>query len=97
MKTASVSDLKNNLSARLKQVIAGEPVVITDHRKPIAVVYPLEQDLMDEHIKSLVAAGLVTPPRKRRKLDVKAFLALPKADCNARLTEAILEERAEGR
>jgi hypothetical protein len=61
-------------------------LVITDHRKPIAVVYPLEQDLMDEHVKSLVAEGLVTPPKRK-----------PKAERNARLTEAILEERAEGR
>ena len=97
MKTASVSDLKNNLSARLKQVVAGEPLVITDHRKPVAVVYPLEQDLMNEHVRSLVAEGLVVPPRKRGKLDAKSFLALPKAECNARLTEAILEERREGR
>jgi hypothetical protein len=52
---------------------------------------------MDEHVKSLVAEGLVIPPKKRGKLDVKAFLALPKAECNARLTEAILEEREEGR
>lgn len=97
MKTASVSDLKNNLSARLKQVIAGEPLVITDHRKPVAVVYPLEQELMDEHVRSLVAEGLVIPPRKTGKLDAKAFLSLPKAECNASLTEAILEERREGR
>jgi prevent-host-death family protein len=97
MKTASVSDLKNNLSARLKQVIAGEPLVITDHRKPVAVVYSLEQDLMDEHVRSLVAEGLVNPPRKTGKLDAKAFLALPKAECSASLTEAILEERREGR
>jgi prevent-host-death family protein len=97
MKTASVSDLKNNLSARLREVIAGEPLIITDHRKPVAVVYPLEQDLMDEHVKSLVAEGLVIPPKKRGKLDVKAFLALPRGECNARLTEAILEEREEGR
>ena len=95
MQTASVSDLKNNLSARLKKVIAGEPLVITDHRKPIAVVYPLEQDLMDEHVRSLVAEGLVTPPK--RKPNARAVLDLPKAECNARLTEAILEERAEGR
>lgn len=97
MNTASVSDLKNNLSARLKSVIAGEPLVITDHRKPVAVVYPLEQELMDDHVRSLVAEGLVIPPRKRRKLDVKAFLKLPKAECAAGLTEAILEERREGR
>jgi prevent-host-death family protein len=97
MRTASVSDLKNNLSARLKQVIAGEPLIITDHRKPVAVVYPLEQELMDEHVRSLIAEGLVIPPRRREKLDAKAFLALPKAECKAGLTEAILEERREGR
>lgn len=42
------------------------------------MVYPLEQDLMNEHVRSLVAEGLVTPPRKTGKLDAKAFLALPK-------------------
>ncbi|MBJ7259226.1 MAG: type II toxin-antitoxin system Phd/YefM family antitoxin [Chthoniobacterales bacterium] len=95
MKTASVSDLKNNLSARLKAVIAGEPLVITDHRKPVAVVYPLQPDLMDAHVKSLVAEGLVVPPK--RKPDARAVLDLPLAECDAHLTEAILEERSEGR
>ena len=95
MKTASVSDLKNNLSARLKQVIAGEPLVITDHRKPVAVVYPLEQDIMNEHVRSLVAEGLVIPPK--RKPNSRAVLDLPLPECKARLTEAILEERREGR
>ena len=95
MKTASVSDLKNNLSARLKQVIAGEPLVITDHRKPVAVVYPLEQDLMNEHVRSLVAEGLVVPPK--RKPNARAVLDLPLPECKAGLTEAILEERREGR
>lgn len=93
MKTASVSDLKNNLSARLKQVIAGEPLIITDHRKPVAVVYPLEQELMDEHVRSLVAEGLVVPPK--RKPNARAVLDLPLPKSNARLTEAILEERSE--
>ncbi len=95
MKTVSVSDLKNNLSARLKSVIAGEPLIITDHRKPIAVVYPLAQDLMDEHVRSLVADGLVTPPKC--KPNARAVLDLPLPKSNARLTEAILEERSEDR
>lgn len=95
MQTASVSDLKNNLSARLRAVIAGEPLIITDHRKPVAVVYPLEQELMDEHVKSLVAEGLVTPPKQ--KPNARAVLDLPLGECDARLTEAILEERAESR
>ncbi|MEI7863956.1 MAG: hypothetical protein WCI38_01190 [Chthoniobacterales bacterium] len=72
--------MKNNLSARLKLVIAVEPLVITDHRKPIAVVYPLERALMDEHVCSLVAEVLVIPPRARHKLDMKAFLAMPRGE-----------------
>lgn len=95
MKTSSVSDLKNNLSARLKSVIAGEPLIITDHRKPVAVVYPIETDLMDEHVKSLVAEGLVYPPRC--KSDARAVLNLPLAEASISLTEAALEERREGR
>lgn len=94
MNTASVSDLKNNLSARLKRVIAGEPLVITDHRKPVAVVYPLDQEGMDDHLRSLVARGVVYPPR--RTLDLQAFQQLPLGRCDASLTGALHEDR-EGR
>jgi prevent-host-death family protein len=97
MNTASVSDLKNNLSARLKSVIAGEPLVITDHRKPVAVVYPLDQELMDDHVRSLVARGVVYPPRNPGKFDMEAFLVLPRGVCEPSLTEAVLDEREEGR
>lgn len=97
MNTASVSDLKNNLSARLKSVIAGEPLVITDHRKPVAVVYPLDQEMMDDRVRSLVARGLVYPPRNPGKFDVEAFLAMPRGTGKASLTAAILEEREDGR
>ncbi len=93
---ASISDLKNNLSARLKAVIAGEPLVITDRRKPVAVVYPLEEDSMDDYVKSLVAEGVVIPPKRSTPLDVKALLSMPKGKSKTSLVEAILEERREG-
>lgn len=96
MSTASISDLKNNLSARLKSVIAGEPLVITDHRKPVAVVYPLEEDSMDDYVKSLVAEGIVIPPKQSTPLDAKTLLSMPKGKCKASLVEAVLEERREG-
>ena len=96
MRTASISDLKNNLSARLKAVIAGEPLVITDYRKPVAVVYPLEEDLMDDYVRSLVAEGAVTPPKRTAPLDVKTLFSMPRGKCKASLVEAVLEDR-EGR
>ncbi|MBN2050695.1 MAG: type II toxin-antitoxin system prevent-host-death family antitoxin [Spirochaetales bacterium] len=44
MKTISVSNLKAHLSAELKKVQAGEPIVIVDHRHPVALVVPFEAE-----------------------------------------------------
>jgi antitoxin (DNA-binding transcriptional repressor) of toxin-antitoxin stability system len=38
METISVSSLKSHLSAELKKVQRGAPLVVVDHRKPIAVL-----------------------------------------------------------
>lgn len=46
MKTISVSALKARLSAQLREVKAGETVVVLDHRHPVAKVVPLEQDTL---------------------------------------------------
>ena len=40
MKTISVSDLKTHLSAELRQVKAGEEIVVLEHRRPVAIVRP---------------------------------------------------------
>jgi len=90
MKTASVSSLMNSLSAKLKGVMAGEPLLVTDHRKPVAVLQPLTGDLASERMAGLVARGLVNP--SARALDVEALLALPKAK-GTDLTPVLLEER----
>jgi len=90
MKSASISSLKNSLSAKLKEVIAGDPLLVTDHRKPVAVLQPLSGDLTSERMAGLMTQGLVSPPR--RPLAVDEFLALPRAK-GADLVSAILEER----
>ncbi len=94
MKQVSVTDLKNSLSARMKLVLAGESLLITDHRKPVAVLSPLAEGMHDEGMAALVAAGLVSPPRRR--LDVKALLKLPRGRATRSLSAAVLDDR-EGR
>lgn len=50
MKTTSVTLLKNNLSAQLKEVASGETILITDRRKPVASLQPLAHgNLKDTH------------------------------------------------
>ena len=78
MKRASVSEVKNGLSAILEEVRRGETVLITSHRKPIATLAPYDlKDLDDDELLAdMIARGVVRPPRK--KLDVEWFLAQPR-------------------
>lgn len=91
MKTASVSRLKNTLSARLKEVVAGESLLITDRQKPIAVITPLDSGNTDEHLASLIQRGIVAPASK--PLDLSDFLRKQRGRCTPSLSSAVIEER----
>ena len=58
-------DLKNNLSRYLQRVRDGEEVVVTDHGRPVARLSPI--DAPTSRLAELIAAGLVTPPKTRRR------------------------------
>jgi antitoxin (DNA-binding transcriptional repressor) of toxin-antitoxin stability system len=45
MKTISIAELKSRLSAELKLVGAGEVLLVTDHKHPVAYVSPLPGEL----------------------------------------------------
>jgi len=91
MKTTTISDLKQNLSARLQTVQAGESFMVTDRRSPIAVLAPLPATTGDARLRGLVGGGVLTPPRQA--LNVDRFRALPRGTWKAGLTAAIREER----
>ena len=44
MKTISVSQLKAHLSAQLKEVNNGSRIVVLDHKHPVAVLGPYEEE-----------------------------------------------------
>jgi antitoxin (DNA-binding transcriptional repressor) of toxin-antitoxin stability system len=91
MKTTTVTRLKNSLSAQLKEVVAGETLLITDRRKPIAMLQPLGPGEGAGKLASLSARGIVSPPQK--PFSLATFLKQPKAGGGPDLTAAILEER----
>jgi antitoxin (DNA-binding transcriptional repressor) of toxin-antitoxin stability system len=93
MKTTSVTILKNNLSAQLKEVLSGETILITDRRKPIASLQPLMHGDLADEVWNLCTRGIVSLPGK--PLEVDSFLQNPRAKAPDGLTCAILEERQE--
>ena len=98
MEKASVSNLKNNLSAYLRKVRAGHPIVIYDREVPVARLERIESaGLGSDRLASLHAKGVTRLPL--RHASVVAIVAgvvrpLPHA---ARLLEAVQEDRSEDR
>lgn len=67
MKTASISEAKNRLSAYIDRVRRGETVVITDRGKPVAQLAPLEPGTPAHHdaqLAELARLGIVRLPQK---------------------------------
>jgi antitoxin (DNA-binding transcriptional repressor) of toxin-antitoxin stability system len=98
MEKATVSKLKNNLSAYLRKVRAGSAVVIYDRDVPIARLERIESTGRGaDRLKLLGAAGVTRPPRRTLSAQtVRALLGSPLAR-SSRLLEALERDRSEDR
>ena len=93
----SISRLKDQLSAYLKKVEAGQTVIVTDRNKPIAQLSRVvARESEDERLARLIASGIVTPPKRSTPLSIEEIRKLRPVAPDARLLEALLEERESG-
>lgn len=100
MQKASISQLKNGLSAYLDRVRSGETVLITDRDLPIARIERIDDQMtVDERLLRLQRAGLVrlathplTPDLLRQRV-----MRTPSDGPGAGVLQALLDERADGR
>jgi prevent-host-death family protein len=98
MKTASITEAKNSLSALIDSVKAGGSVLITDRGRPVARLEPVVAgaDADEARLARLIRAGVVRPGRTPLPPDFFTR-ELPKPKGGASVVEALLEERREGR
>jgi prevent-host-death family protein len=98
MEKASVSKLKDNLSAYLRKVRAGHPVIIYDRDVPIARLERIESSTQGSARLSLLCAqGVTRPPLRRRSAaNIRAAINTP-LPRSARLLDAVRLDRAEDR
>ena len=97
MKSASITEAKNNLSRLIKAVRDGNTVWITDRDIPVARLVPVDEGnpAPGGHVAGLVRAGLARPPQKA--LDVRRFLQrkLPRMQKGSSAVDALLADRSE--
>jgi prevent-host-death family protein len=98
MKTASVSETKNNLSAILRQVREGESYLIVDRGTPVARLDPVtnEEKGDDQRRADLERRGILR--RGRGKIRKEIFeTAPPTLPKNLSVLSLLLDERENGR
>jgi len=96
MKTAKISELKNELSRYLRYVRRGESVLVLDRDRPVARIDPVRgsgSTLSPERLSELAAAGVVRAPTAELPSD---WLS-KRPSAGADVVGALLEERESGR
>ena len=64
MRSANIAELRDRLTQYLREVRAGEEIIIRDRQRPIAKIVPLTVD-DDAEDAALVAAGLLRKAQRR--------------------------------
>lgn len=95
MEKATISQIKDRLSAYLKKVRAGESILILDRNEPVARLEQVStRDHPDDRLARLERAGLVR--RAENPLDLDA-LRRRAPEPRASIVEAVTEDRRHGR
>ena len=95
MKTATVSKLKASLSEYLRQVKAGEEVLVTERGRPIAkLAPPANSSTLPGHLAEMEKQGLIKLGSGKLP---KGFWDLPRPkDPKGLIVQAVLQEREGG-
>jgi prevent-host-death family protein len=92
---ATISQLKNRLSAYLKKVRAGQSVLILDRDQPVAKLEPVPSGTaQDDKLARLERAGLIR--RAESPPPLQALRETPPAAAES-VTEALIAERRDSR
>ena len=92
---ATISQLKNNLSAFLRKVRAGETVLILDRNRPIARIERVgAEGQADDRLAHLERQGLL---RRALRPFPREMLKEPPPTPGKSVLDALIEERREGR
>ena len=100
MRSSNIATTKNNLSQLLRRVRRGESVLITDRKRPVAVLAPLHGAQMPTGTAAALVEAGVLQAAPGAALNLTTFLAgldgqaLPEA---VSLQAAIGDEREDGR
>jgi prevent-host-death family protein len=87
LKSVGIRELKRGISGYLRDVRAGEKVLITDRKKQLAIITSVEGGQENDCLRSLVEKGVVY------WAEGKPGKAVPRVHSRKSVSDAILEDR----
>lgn len=94
MRTVNIGELKNQLSAYLQYVRAGEEIIVRDRNLPVARIVPYAPMSDSEEEAYLVASGQLKLPEQ--EMDWEAFWARPRASVPHDIAvQAVIDSRGD--
>jgi len=98
MRKTGIRNLKDHLSEYLQYVRNGETVVITHHKRDIAIVIPVEadndQDKLMHSLQRLAEENLIILPEKPRKHRSRVGLSVDLLKVGGKpVSEIVLDDR----
>lgn len=87
MKSVGIRELKRSLSGYLREAQSGERILITDRKRPLAVISAVDNDQEYDELKDLVDKGIVYWTGE------KPVGAVPQIHSKKKISDAVIEDR----
>jgi prevent-host-death family protein len=100
MKTANITEAKNQLSSFIEAVKHGESVLILDRSVPVARLEPIDPNALPagaEHLAQLERKGLLRRGTAKLPPDFLQHVLPAQSDGAPSIVEALCRDREEGR
>lgn len=94
IKAVGVKELKNNLSAYLREVRGGVRILVTDHQRVVAELREPSAALAADPLMALAERGIVRLPEARRRPLPASPLRTP-AGTSQRILDELRRERSD--
>ena len=88
MESVGIRQLKENLSHYMRQVKFGQPLIVTQRKKEIAIIMPFNKKPEEEKIMKLVQGGMASWSGKK-----PAGMKKRIASKGKNVSEAVIEDR----
>ncbi len=87
MKSVGIRELKRSISGYLREVQSGERILVTDRKRPLAVISAVDDEQEHDELTSLAERGIINWTGE------KPIGAVPRVHAKKSVSDAVIDDR----